>query len=628
MTRSRIVAALIALAAIGVGGYFVFRYLNKPLEKDTTNNPGEATPRGHSVDVPSLRFTDVTDQSGIRFQHYNAATPQKLLPETMSGGVAVFDFDGDGKPDVLFINGRPWPGQPYPPEGPPTMKLYRNKGGFQFEDVTEQVGLNVPIYGMGVTVGDFDNDGRPDIFVSCVGKHHLFRNVDGKRFEDVTDTAFASGVLGPDIPNVGKDEFLKWKPPIPLGSSCTFLDYDGDGRLDLFVCHYVSWSPGIDLSVNSTLTGGGRTYQQPQQLEGSQCSLYRNVDGKRFEEVTATAGIRVISKEGTETNARERAVGKSLGVIVCDPDGDGWPDIFVANDTVRNFFFHNEAGPDGKRVYKEVGVQAGAAYADEGRVRGGMGIDWGEFALGRSACVVANFANEPLTFLEKDRGQRLLFSDNAQGVGLTGPTRLPLKFGTFYFDADNDGRLDLLVNNGHIDPDIGRIQEKQQYSQAPQFYWNTGNSECYYEPVREDKAGPDLFKPLVGRGSAFVDLDGDGFPDVILAANGGPPRILRNDAPKGNHWIRLDLRGDGKTANRSAIGASITMESGGQTYHRTVTAGRGYLSQSELVVTVGLGVTAKVDKVTVKWPGKDAGMQTWTSLDVDKAHVLKQSEAR
>ena len=626
MNRSRLGISLAVLVVIGVGGYVAYRYFNKSPGTTIAIDPGKAIPRAHA-EVPAIRFTDVTEKSGVRFQHFNGATPQKLLPETMGGGVVIFDYDGDGKPDILFTNGRPWPGQPAPADGLPTVKLYRNKGNFEFEDVTEKVGLNVPMFGMGVTVGDFDNDGRPDVFVACIGKHHLFRNVDGQRFEDVTNSAKVGGP-GPDLPlNASKEDFFKWKDPIPFGSSCTFLDYDGDGKLDLFVCHYVTWSPQIDLSVNSTLTGGGRTYQQPQQLEGSQCSLYRNVDGKHFEDVTASAGVRVISKEGMDSNARERSVGKSLGVIVVDPDGHGYPDIMVANDTVRNFYFRNEE-KDGKRVYKEIGVQAGAAYADEGRPRGGMGIDWGEFAPGRSGCVVANFANEPITFLEKSPGKRLLFSDNAQGVGLIGPSRLPLKFGTVYFDYDNDGRLDLLVNNGHIDPDISRIQEKQQYAQAPQLYWNTGDPNCYFEPVPAEKAGPDLFKPLVGRGSAFADLDGDGHPDVVLVANGGPARILRNDAPKTNHWIRLDLRGDGKTANRSAIGAEVTVEAGGQAYHRTVTAGRGYLSQSELVLTIGLGPTAKVDKVTVQWPGKDLKTETWTGLDVDKVHTLKQGEGR
>ncbi len=627
MRNPRVLAALLTLlAAAGAGGYVAYRWYNKPAEAGGSHTPGPAITRPKAADVPRVTFTDVTAQSGVRFKHTNGATPQKLLPETMGGGVAVLDYDGDGKPDILFVNGRQWPGHAEPGAPTPTLKLYRNKGNLTFEDVTESAGLAVSLFGMGVAVGDFDNDGRPDVFVSCVGKHHLFRNVDGKRFEDVTATA---GVGGPtDLPNVSKEEFLKWKPPIPFGSSCTFVDYDGDGRLDLFVCHYVTWSPGIDLSVNSTLVGAGRTYQQPQQLEGSQCSLYRNIDGRRFEDVTEKAGVLVTSKEGTNQNDRVRAVGKSLGVVLCDPDGDGWPDLVVANDTVRNFFFHNVPGPNGTRVYKEEGTPIGAAYPDEGRPRGGMGIDWGEFAPSRCAVVVANFADEPVTFLEKDPKPRLLFSDTTSTVGLSSPTRIPLKFGAFFFDYDNDGRLDLLTCNGHIDPDIKKIQAVQDYAQSVQLYWNTGNPECYFEPVTPEQAGPDLFKPMVGRGCAFADLDGDGDLDVILVANGGEARVLRNDAPRSNHWVRLDLRGDGKRSNRSAIGATVTVEAAGQTFHRQVTGGRGYLSQSELVLTVGLGPAAKVDKVTVRWPGKDGNTETWTNLDADKPHVLNQGEAR
>ncbi len=577
-------------------------------------------------EVPAITFTDVTAASGVRFRHENGYSGYKLLPETMGGGVAIIDYDGDGKPDILLVGGRPWPGFADPNAKPASsLKLYRNLGDMTFEDVTEKVGLNVTLYGMGVAVGDFDNDGHPDIFVSCVGKNHLFRNVDGKRFEDVTDTA---GVGGPGaLPNVGKDEFLAWKPPIPFGASCTFLDYDGDGKLDLFVCHYVTWSPAIDLSIRSTLEGGKRAFVQPRDFEGSQCSLYRNVDGKRFEDVTESAGIRVTDKEGTDANARTRNVGKSLGVVVFDADDDGWPDVMVANDTVRNFFFHNQAGTNGGRKFVEKGVRIGAAYPDTGSPRAGMGIDWGEFAPGRHAVVVANYANEPLTFLERT-GRQLAFSDVAVGIGLSGPSRAPLKFGTFFFDYDNDGRLDLLVCDGHIEPDVSITQASQKHAQPVQLYWNTGDSECYFEQVLPDRAGADLFKPQVGRGSAFADLDGDGDPDLVLVGNGGEVRILRNDAPKTNHSVRLDLRGDGINSNRSALGAVVTVEAGGVTLSRQVTGARGYLSQSERVLTVGIGTATKADRVTVRWPGKDAGTESWTNLDAGKAHVLEQGKAK
>lgn len=636
MSSTRIIVASLIVVAVAAGGYGVYLWLNKPAATTAPLTPG--TPHARRAEaVPNVRFTDVSGLILTAFWHENGATPQKLLPETMGGGVAVLDYDGDGKPDLLFVNSCPWPGHTAPAGSPtPTLRLFRNKGvvaaedfnkqkgHFTFEDVTEAAGLAHTLYGMGVAVGDYDNDGRPDIFVSCVGKHRLFRNVDGKRFEDVTA---AAGVGGPgELPNLTKEQFLARREPIPFGSSCTFLDYDGDGRLDLFVCHYVTWSPAIDLAIGSTVTGAARTYQQPQQLDGSQCVLYRNVDGKRFEDVSEAAGVRVTEKEGTEANARLRPVGKALGVLVCDADGDGWPDIFVANDSVRNFFFHNQPGPNGTRVFKEVGYPIGAAYADEGKPRGGMGIDWAEYAPGRSAVVVANFANEPLTLLTRDRPGRLLFSDAAQSTGLAGPSRAALKFGTLFFDYDNDGRQDLLVCNGHIEPAIATIQASQQFAQPPLLFWNTGNPECYFEPVTAVAAGDDLFRPLVGRGCVVADLDGDGDLDVVLVANGGRARVLRNESPRTNHSLRLDLRGDGVRSNRSAIGAVVTVEAGGKTYTRDIAGARGYLSQSELVVHVGLGETTKADKVMVRWPGKGMMTETWTNLDADKTHVLNQGD--
>lgn len=625
--RGILIASGLLLVGAAAGGYALYRHYHKPEAGGGPSNPGQALTKAVR-DVPPIRFTDVTSAAGIHFRHVNGQTPEKLLPETMGSGVAVFDYDGDGKPDILFVNSCPWPGHGNPAADTPpaTMKLYRNLGGWKFEDVTHAAGLDKVMYGMGVAVGDIDNDGRPDVFVSCVGKHCLFRNTDGKRFEDVTDAAGVGGP-GPDLQSLPRDNFMGHKAPIPFGSSATFLDYDGDGRLDLFACHYVSWSPGIDLSISTTLTGGGRTYQQPQNMEGAQCVLYRNIDGKKFEDVSAKAGVRVTEKEGTDANARVRAVGKSLGVIACDPDNDGWPDLLVANDTVRNFFFHNEPGPDGGRVFREDGFRTGAAYAAEGKARGAMGIDWGEFAPGRCAAIIANFADEPITCLEK-HPSRLLFSDTAMTTGVGGPSRQPLKFGTFFFDYDNDGRLDLLIANGHIDPDIKKIQARQEYAQPPQLFWNTGDSECYFEPATAKQAGDDLFKPMVGRGSAFADLDGDGDLDVILAANGGEARVLRNDAPKTNHWVRLDLRGDGVKSNKSAIGATVAVEAGGKTFARQITSGRGYLSQSELVLTIGLGPATKIDKVTVRWPGKNGGTETRTHLDTDKVYVLEQGKAK
>lgn len=612
MTLGIVGVALVAAGTVGLVWYL------PPTTPPQGLSPGPVRVR-ETREVPPVRFTDVTADWGIHYRHENGYSGLKLLPETMGGGVACFDFDGDGLPDILFVGGRPWPGRNPTPGADSGLKLYRNRGQGQFEDVTQTVGLAVPLYGMGVTIGDFDNDGYEDIFISCVGQHRLFRNIAGKRFVDVTEAAGLGGL--PDLPNVSREAFDNHSAPIPFGSSCTFLDYDGDGLLDLFVCHYVTWSPLVDRSIASSIEGGQRTFVQPRDFDGALCTLYRNVDGQRFEDVSATAGVHVIDREGTGPEARSRPVGKALGVTVWDADGDGWPDVLVANDTVRNFFFHNVPGPDGTRRFAEKGYPLGAAYADEGKARGGMGIDWGFFTPLRSAAVIANFANEPLTFLERDR-KRLAFSDSAMSVGLAGPSRATLKFGTFFFDYDNDGRLDLLVCNGHIEPEIATIQASQTYAQPAQLFWNTGDAQCYYEPVTHAQAGADLFAPLVGRGCAFADLDGDGDLDVVLVANGDKARVLRNDAPATHRFVRLDLRGDGRRVNRSAIGAVVTLEVGDQTLTRVVAGARGYLSQSELPLTVGIGAAGRVDRVRVRWPGKDIPEEMWTNLEAGQTHRL------
>jgi enediyne biosynthesis protein E4 len=578
------------------------------------------------VPVPIVRFTDVTAAAGISFRHFNGATGKKFLPETMGAGVAVFDFDGDGLQDLLFVDGCPWPGSPIP-HPVPHLVLYRNRGDGTFEDVTLLVGLDASFYGMGVAVGDIDNDGFPDLFVTAVGGNHLFRNLPGKsggrRFMDVTSEAGLGGPGGwPGRAN--ETEFLAWNKSIAFASSATFLDYDGDGRLDLFVCFYVDWSPAKDLAIDASLSGIGRAYVPPTQFEGALCRLYRNVDGVHFRDVSAEAGVDVVEREGADLNTRLRPVGKALGVVICDPDDDGWPDIVVANDSVRNFFFHNVPGPNGSRRFAEKGLTTNVAYA-EGRARGAMGVDYGEYRPGKNALLIGNFANEPNTFLTLDNSTRLLFSDAALAVGLAGPSRHPLKFGAFFFDYDNDGRLDLLTCNGHLEPEIAQVQAGQTYAQAVQLFWNTGTNQRLFEPVTEASAGPDLFRPLVGRGCAFLDFNGDGRLDVVLTANNGPARLLRNDGELKHHWIRLTLTGDGVRSNVSAIGAQVIVETGAQTLRRQVTGGRGYLSQSELPITVGLGHATKIDKVTVRWPGKDAGQpQTWSNLEADRSYKLKQ----
>ena len=516
---------------------------------------GETVERPH-IPVPKVRFTDVTQQAGIRFVHTNGSFGKKLLPETMGSGVAFLDFDRDGKQDLLFVNSCPWPGHEETGKKT-TLALYRNvstPGHIQFEDVTAKMGLDVTMFGMGVTVGDFDNDGWPDIFVTGVGGNRLFHNVKGERFEDVTAHA---GVGGPGGWPAGAGDFLLWDSPINWSTSAAWLDYDGDGQLDLFVCNYVIWSPKYDLALDAALVGAkDRAFGPPVAFSGSQCFLYRNKGDGTFEDVSQKAGIQVSEVLAEGEKAVPRPVGKSLGVIVADVDDDGWPDIIVANDTVRNFFFRNK----GDGTFEEKGRECGVAYA-EGRARGAMGLDFGEYRPGKCAAVISNFADEPDTFLRLDNPKRLAFADAALAEGLAGPSRPLLKFGTFFFDYDLDGRLDLLTANGHLEPEIAKVQPGQRYAQPAQLFWNTGQKQRF-EPVSAEDAGPDLFQPIVGRGSAFADIDGDGSLDVVLTNNGGAPKLLRNEGGTGNHWVRLVLEGDGVHSNKSAIGARITLEAG------------------------------------------------------------------
>jgi hypothetical protein len=619
------------LLAAGVLAAFYFAGWFNPLELTGSQAPVIPPKPVEDLPVPVVRFTNVTGPAGIHFHHTNGATPLKLLPETMGAGVVVLDFDNDGRPDLLFLNGCPWPGQEKPGAKMPTLALYRNKGDGTFEDVTVAAGLDRTFFGMGGTAGDYDNDHFPDLFLTGVGGNHLFRNepdpngANGRRFREVTATA---GVGGPGGWPAGPvANFFDLDRPLCFSTSAAFLDYDGDARLDLFVCNYVTWSPEIDKVLGSRLDGKERRYSQPTLFKGAQCFLYRNKGDGTFEDVSKSAGVEVFEPEGIGEGARLRTIGKCLGMVVCDADGDGWPDVVVANDTVRNFFFHN-VERNGKRVFEEKGLPVGVAYA-EGRARGAMGIDWAPWYRPRcNALLIGNFADEPDTFLCQDDPTQLQFADVARAEGIAGPSRTPLKFGVLFLDYDLDGRLDFLTCNGHLDPGIGDIQKGQTYEQAPQLYWNTGEAGRGFQEVKKDTAGSDLFEPLVGRGCAYLDYNGDGAPDVVLTANGGPARLLRNDNKLGNHWVRLKLEGDGVRSNTSAIGAVVTLEAGGRVQRREIASARGYLSASELVATFGLGKAAKVDRVTIRWPGRKAGTQVieGEKIVVDKEQTIRQGD--
>ena len=592
------------------------------------SNPREILDKGQEAGsrFPDVSFTDVTEKAGIHFQHVNGATGRKLLPETMGSGVVVLDFDGDGRPDLFFVNSCPWPGFAQSPNTT-TSALYRNNADGTFTDVTAEIGLTAELYGLGATAGDYDNDGFPDLFVTAIGGCRLFHNEatpTGRRFVDVTHSA---GVGVPaNWPDARGMDFLKWQRDVSFPASATWLDYDGDGRLDLFVCNYVGWSPAADLGTNAVLPNGVRSYVPPTQFAGTYCQLFRNIDGNRFEEVSASAGIHVSEPErGT---GPVRPVGKALGVVVCDPDRDGWPDLLVANDTVRNFFFHNVPDGRGGRKYEEIGLLSGVAYAD-GRPRGGMGIDAAELRPGRLGVVVANFTNEPNTLMTLTKPDQLLFRDTADTEGLAGPSRALMKFGAFFFDYDHDGRNDLFTCNGHLEPEIASARPNQTHAQSAQLFWNCGQTDGpAYRLVPKTPTNQDLFRPIVGRGCAFLDFNGDGNLDIVVTENNGPARLYQNENRTGNHWVRFVLRGDGVRSNRDALGAEVELEAGGEVRQWYVTGSRGYLSQSELEITAGLGSTQTIDRVTVRWPGQAAVPQTWTGLLPNRVHRLTQGKPR
>ena len=549
--------------------------------------------RPDQPEPPPGLFTDVTQSAGIDFVHENGARGERLLPETMGGGVAFLDYNRDGHQDLLFVNSDIWPHDRTPQtRRPNALRLYQNDGSGHFRDVTAAAGLDgISFYGMGVAAGDYDGDGWTDIFITALGPNRLFRN-SGGIFTDVTH---ASSVAGGDD---------SWS------SSAAFMDYDNDGLLDLFVINYVQWSRQTDFEVDYRLSGIGRAYGPPSNFEGTQPYLYRNNGDGSFSEVGATAGVHVTN------SATGLPVGKGLALAPVDLDEDGFLDVVVANDTVRNFAFHNQ----GDGTFVEKGSEWGLGFDRNGQATGAMGIDWAHFRNDEAlAIAIGNFANEMSSFFVS-QGTTGQFADEAIVSGVGPATRLALTFGLFFFDYDRDGRLDYLQANGHVENDIQQVQASQRYRQAAQLFWNCG-TDCQAPmlEVARDRIGA-LSQPIVGRGAAYADINGDGRLDVVLTQVGGAPLLLRNDLDNGHHWLRISLRGP--PGNTAGIGAELALEAGGVRQRRTVMPTRSYLSQAELPVTFGLGETVQIERLVVRWP--DGSEQVLTALEPDRHHIISK----
>lgn len=500
----------------------------------------------------AFRLTDVTQSAGIDFHHNSGAFGSRYLPETLGSGCAFLDYDGDGWLDILLINGCNWPGHP---GGRSTMQLYRNNRNGTFTDVTAKAGLAVEMYGMGVAVGDYDNDGFPDIFVTAVGQSRLFRNSGRGTFIDVTAKAGLGNRTG-------------------FSTSAMWFDYDRDGLLDLFVCNYVRWSPEHD--VFCSLDGKRKSYCTPEAYRGETCWLFRNRGDGTFEDVTAKSGI-------------FDSTSKSLGVALLDYDRDGWPDLFVANDTQPNKLYRNNRNG----TFEDVAVRAGVAFSEDGKARAGMGVDAADFDnSGIEGISVTNFDNEMMGLYRQ--GKDAIYRDIAQPAGIGAASRRSLGFGCAFVDIDLDGRLDLVAVNGHIDETVRQIRGNVGYAQPPHLFLNQGNGRF------ADAASGSFASPKVARGLAVGDFNRDGVPDLLITTNQGPAYLYRNDQLANNRSLRLKLTG--MKSNRDSIGALVRLFTSDGVQTRRVKSGSSYLSQSELTLTFGMRQHDTAARVVIEWP--------------------------
>ncbi|MGH9861744.1 MAG: CRTAC1 family protein, partial [Candidatus Acidiferrales bacterium] len=513
-----------------------------------------AKPASPAATPASITFTDITAKSGIRFTHNTGGFGKKFLPETMGAGVAFIDYDGDGWQDIFFVNSSDFPGHKRRTTLP---ALFRNNRNGTFTDVTRASGLAIEIYGLGVAVGDYDNDGDDDLYLTALGQNRLFRN---NRKGAFTDATTAAGLAGHD----------------DFSSSAAWGDYDKDGHLDLFVANYVQWTPETDLFC--TLDGTRKSYCTPESYKGATARLWRNRGDSTFEDVTGAAGL-------------DDATSKGLGVAVLDSNMDGWPDLLLVNDTERNKLYIS----DGKGKFTERGVLAGIGFSENGVARAGMGADAADYdRSGYPSILISNFSNQMLALYHNEGNG--LFVDEAPRSEVGRRSLLTLGFAAFFYDYDLDGWLDIFVANGHIEDEIERIQKRVTYAQVPHLFRNTGGGK-FVEATESLGAG--FNKRRVGRGAAYADIDNDGDPDLVMTTSGGPAVLFRNDGAS-NRSVRIKLVGT--KSNRNGLGATVKVTSGSASQTQMLRSGSSYLSASELILTFGLGSAAHADSIEIRWP--------------------------
>ena len=509
-------------------------------------------------EAAGITFRDITQRAGIHFVHNNGAFGKKYLPETMGPGVAFIDYDNDGWPDIFLVNDTDWPGRPLKHSTP---KLYHNNHDGTFSDVTQKAGLDIEIFGMGLAVGDYDNDGYDDLFISAMGQSRLFHNNGNGTFTDVTQKG---GLMGPK-------EF---------STSAAWVDYDKDGKLDLVVANYVQWS--LDDDLYCTLDGKSKSYCTPESYKGTAVRLWHNRGNGTFEDVTKKAGL------GDATS-------KTLGVALLDYDNDGWPDLLFSNDTQPNKLYRN----NGNGTFTEKAVVAGVAFSEDGVARAGMGVDAVDYdRSGATSLLITNFSNQMLSLYHNEG--KGLFVDEAPRSEIGRASLLTLGFGCFFFDYDLDGWPDILIANGHIDSDIQRVQQNVKYAMPPHLFRNMGKGD-FVEVTRS--LGAAFAAPRVGRGAAYADIGNRGRLDLLLSTNGGPAYLFQNEASgtaRTNKSLRLKLVGT--KSNRDGIGAVVRVTAGGDWQSQMLRSGSSYLSASELVLTYGLAQHDQADSVEIRWP--------------------------